>query len=145
MERSHSARMERSLDGAADLDPATTAGRFRSRKWNYATGIKFYHQHSKPPMELSDLLVNELAAGAVFPGGACQAAREMLGLTQQDLATTAQVSRKTINDFENVKTEPGGRILRALRETLEAQGARFCVLGGAVGVYVGRPCAVDGA
>ncbi|KST59975.1 hypothetical protein AO398_03595 [Methylobacterium sp. GXS13] len=95
-------------------------------------------------MELSDLLVNELAAGAVFPGGACQAAREMLGLTQQDLATSAQVSRKTINDFENMKTEPGGRILRALRETLEAQGARFCVLGGAVGVYVGRPCAVDG-
>ena len=104
-------------------------------KWNYATGVKFYHQHSKPPAELSDLLVNALAAGAVFPGGACQSAREMLGLTQKDPATLAQVSRKTINDFENMKLEPGGRILRSLRETLEAQGARFCVLGAAVGIY----------
>ncbi len=90
-------------------------------------------------------MVNALAAGAVFPGGACQSAREMLGLTQKDLATLAQVSRKTINDFENMKMEPGGRILRSLRETLEAQGARFCVLGAAVGVYVGRPCPVDGS
>lgn len=85
------------------------------------------------------MLVNVLPAGEPFPGGVCQAAREMLGLTQQDVSTAAQVSRKTINDFENGRVEPGKRIIRALREALEEHGACFCVLGDAVGVYASRP------
>ncbi len=90
------------------------------------------------------MLVNALPAGETFPGGACQAAREMLGLTQQDVSTLAQVSRKTINDFENGKSEPGKRIIRALREALEERGARFCLLGDSIGVYANRRCAPAG-
>lgn len=136
--------MEREGDGAAGEDPPTASKRSRPRKWNYATGVKFYHQHSKPPLELSALLVNALPVGEPFPGGVCQAAREMLGLTQQDVSTTAKVSRKTINDFENGRVVPGERIIRALRETLEERGACFCVLGDAVGVYTNRPCGTAG-
>ncbi|AWN44709.1 hypothetical protein DK389_21355 [Methylobacterium durans] len=75
-----------------------------------------------------------------MPGIVCQAARDLLGLTQQDFARLSDVSKKTINDYENQKLEPGRRILRALRETLEREGARFYVLGDAIGVVASRAC-----
>lgn len=83
-------------------------------------------------------MVNELPTEERLPGVVCQAARDLLGLTQQEFACLSEVSKKTINDYENEKVEPGRRILRALRETLEREGARFYVVGDAIGVVASR-------
>ncbi len=68
----------------------------------------------------------------------CQAARELLGLTQLEFSKLSDVSKKTINDYENQKVEPRGRVVRALREALENRGARFYRSGEAIGVLVSR-------
>ncbi|WP_236960222.1 helix-turn-helix transcriptional regulator [Methylobacterium durans] len=139
MVHSHPERSEQAKGAGADEhphggDPA------RSTKWNYTTGVKLYHRGNKSPLDLSLLTVNELPAEERLPGIVCQAARDLLGLTQQDFARLSDVSKKTINDYENQKLEPGRRILRALRETLEREGARFYVLGDAIGVVASRAC-----
>ena len=111
----------------------------RPRRWNYTTGIKFYHEQSKLPVGLSSANADGLEPGFALPGIVCQAARELLGLTQMEISKLSEVSKKTINDFENGKVEPRGRVVRALREALEGSGARFLRSGDAVGVSVSRP------
>ena len=73
-----------------------------------------------------------------MPGVVCRAARELLGLTQLEISKLSDVSKKTINDFENEKVEPRSRVIRALREALEERGARFYRSGEAIGVLVSR-------
>jgi transcriptional regulator with XRE-family HTH domain len=55
----------------------------------------------------------------------CRAARGLLGWSQQELATRADVARKTIADFELSQVTPHPRTLRDVVATLEAAGVEF--------------------
>ncbi len=55
----------------------------------------------------------------------CRAARGLLGWSQQELATRAQVARKTIADFELSQVTPHPRTLRDVIAALEAAGVEF--------------------
>ena len=55
----------------------------------------------------------------------CRAARGLLGWSQQELATRAQVARKTIADFELSQVTPHPRTLRDVIAALEAVGVEF--------------------
>ena len=55
----------------------------------------------------------------------CRAARGLLGWSQQDLATRAQVARKTIADFELSQVTPHPRTLRDVVATFQAAGVEF--------------------
>jgi transcriptional regulator with XRE-family HTH domain len=65
----------------------------------------------------------------------CRAARALLGWSQGDLETAAQVARKTIADFEGGGRRPYGRTLEALRAAFEVAGIEFIPEnGGGAGV-----------
>jgi len=55
----------------------------------------------------------------------CRAARGLLGWSQQELATRAQVARKTVADFELSQVTPQPRTLRDVVAALEAAGVEF--------------------
>ncbi|MGO9546174.1 MAG: helix-turn-helix domain-containing protein [Rhodomicrobium sp.] len=55
----------------------------------------------------------------------CRAARALLGWSQQELATRAQVARKTIADFELSQVNPHPRTLRDVVAALEVAGVEF--------------------
>ena len=55
----------------------------------------------------------------------CRGARGLLGWSQQELATRAQVARKTIADFELGQINPQPRTLRDVVAALEAAGIEF--------------------
>jgi transcriptional regulator with XRE-family HTH domain len=55
----------------------------------------------------------------------CRAARGLLGWSQRDLATRAQVARKTIADFELSQITPQRRTIRDVVAALEAAGIGF--------------------
>jgi transcriptional regulator with XRE-family HTH domain len=55
----------------------------------------------------------------------CRAARGLLGWSQQDLATRAQVARKTVAGFELSQVTPHRRTLRDVVTALEAAGVGF--------------------
>ncbi len=137
MEQSHPERAERATDAGDGVGPRAD-GRAQTKRWNYTTGVIFYHEQSKPPLDLSSANVEALEPGASLPGVVCQAARELLGLTQLEFSKLSDVSKKTLNDYENQKVEPRGRVVRALREALENRGARFYRSGEAIGVLVSR-------
>lgn len=58
------------------------------------------------------------------------AARSALGLTREELAPLAQVSARTIMDFERGAREPIAATRGALKAALEARGAEFLPDGG---------------
>lgn len=55
----------------------------------------------------------------------CRAARGWLDLSQRDLAAAAKVSLSTVRNFENRRSVPITRNLRAIRAVLEARGILF--------------------
>ena len=55
----------------------------------------------------------------------CRAARALLGWTQSDLEKAAEVSKKTIADFEREERIPYVRTLAAIQRALETAGAEF--------------------
>ncbi len=55
----------------------------------------------------------------------CRAARGLLGWSRQELASRAQVARKTIADFELSQVTPHPRTLRDVVAALEAAGVEF--------------------
>ncbi len=55
----------------------------------------------------------------------CRAARGLLGWSQQELASRAQVARKTIADFELSQVRPHPRTLRDVVAALESAGVEF--------------------
>ena len=67
-----------------------------------------------------------------------RAARGLLGWSQKDLASAAQVGRATIADFEVGKRAPYPRTLGDLQRALEAAGVQF-TNGGEPGVKMKRP------
>lgn len=65
----------------------------------------------------------------------CRAARALLEWTQDRLAVTSSVSKKTIADFETGKRMPYDRTISDLTRALEAAGIQFIYEnGGGVGV-----------
>ena len=62
-------------------------------------------------------------------------ARAAVGMSADDLAVKAIVSRATLSDFESGKRSPHPRTLAALRAALEAAGVEFITEnGGGAGV-----------
>ncbi len=55
----------------------------------------------------------------------CRAARGLLGWSQQDLATRAQVARKTIADFELGQVTPYARTMRDVLAAFAEAGVEF--------------------
>ena len=69
----------------------------------------------------------------------CRAARGLLALSQTELAILANVSLKTIQNFEGEKREPIPATLAALRRALEEAGVIFIPTNGeGVGVRLRR-------
>ena len=70
----------------------------------------------------------------------CRAARALLNWTQDQLAQSAAVSKKTLADFESGKRTPYARTLADIRRTLEDGGIEFIPQnGGGVGVRKKEP------
>lgn len=55
----------------------------------------------------------------------CKAARSLLGLHQEELCKLADVTIKTLSDFESGKTSPYTSTLDKLRDALEKAGVVF--------------------
>jgi len=69
-----------------------------------------------------------------------RAARAMLGIPREALAEWAEVSLRTISDFEGGIREPRRSTLRSLQSALEDRGVRFTFgPGDAVGVAMSVP------
>jgi DNA-binding XRE family transcriptional regulator len=66
----------------------------------------------------------------------CRMARGGLGLSQEALATAVGVSDRTILGFEKQSWEVNRPTRIAIRQVLEARGARFVESGDQVGVLV---------
>lgn len=62
----------------------------------------------------------------------CRAARAILGLSQEELASRSGVGKKTIADYENTSRSPHGRTLMAIRVALIDSGANFSCEGDVV-------------
>ncbi len=103
---------------------------------NYTCDIKIFQASPEAPRGVDFLSAPEFPAERVVPGYLCQAARLLLGLTQQELHVRASVSKKTINDYENGFIEVRLAIAERLGSTLRGAGARFIMGKGFVGVVV---------
>lgn len=55
----------------------------------------------------------------------CRAARALLGLHQNDLCRLADVTIKTLSDYESGKTKPYASTLEKLQNALEKAGVEF--------------------
>lgn len=65
----------------------------------------------------------------------CRAARALIGLSQDDLATASGVAKRTIASFEKDGRQPYERTISALRTALETAGVVFLPEnGGGAGV-----------
>ncbi|GBU15882.1 MULTISPECIES: helix-turn-helix transcriptional regulator [Methylobacterium] len=110
---------------------------------NYTCAIKIFQASPDIPPGLDFASVRDFPLDRVVPGYLCQAARLLVGLTQQELHVLARVSKKSINDYENgfivLRVALAGRLVAALR----CAGARFIAGEDFVGVIVtGRTAGV---
>lgn len=66
------------------------------------------------------------AKNNVISAAQCRAGRALVRMNQQELAKAAEVSTKTVADFEReIERQLNVRTLRALRAALEAAGVEF--------------------
>jgi len=69
----------------------------------------------------------------------CRAARGLVKLSQEELATKAEVGIVTVRQFEGDKAEPRRATLAALQRALESAGVEFIdANGGGPGVRLKR-------
>lgn len=65
----------------------------------------------------------------------CRAARALVGLSQDDLATAAKVGNSTVRNFEAGRSTPLANNLEAMKRALKSAGVQFIPEnGGGVGV-----------
>lgn len=65
----------------------------------------------------------------------CRAARAMVAMSQDDLASATGIAKRTIAGFEMGQSSPYARTIAALRAALEAAGVEFIAEnGGGAGV-----------
>lgn len=69
----------------------------------------------------------------------CRAARSLLGWSQQDLASKANVATSTVADFEREKRSPVANNLEAIRTALKKAGISFPPGGAVIGPWLPRP------
>lgn len=72
-------------------------------------------------------------------GPQVRAARELLGLSQEDLCKACNVSRPTLQAIERGTGDPKRSSLDAVENYLRAQGIRFVDQPGMIGVPPERP------
>lgn len=67
-------------------------------------------------------------------GPQVRAARELLGMSQQDLAARADMSVSTVRDIENGTGDPRRSSIEAIEDFLISQGIRFVQTPGVIGM-----------
>lgn len=108
----------------------------------YTSSIKLFHLNDAGPSLLTGNAFVPLPPGAPIRGFVGKAARILLDRNQDDLASAASVSRKTLFDFEVGDIEPKIALNNRIRKALEDWGASFVVGEGVIGVVVySRPAA----
>jgi len=106
--------------------------------WTYSSGIRIFHFGDGHPPPLTATGFLPMPPDRQLAGCVCQAARALLDVTQAWLWKNAQVSRKTINDFENGYAHPKAALNLRMRRALERAGAQFVYGENVVGVIVYR-------
>lgn len=102
----------------------------------YTSSIKLFHKNDCGPALLTGAGFLPMPADAPIRGFVCRAARLLLGHTQDWLSETADVSRKTLFDFEAGDIEPKLALNKRLRRALEGAGASFVSGDSVEGVVV---------
>lgn len=76
-----------------------------------------------------------------FPmnGPQVRAARELLGMSQQDLCDACEISRPTLRDIERETGDPKRSSLTVVEVYLRGRGIRFVDEAGVVGLAPARP------
>ncbi|MGR9312138.1 helix-turn-helix domain-containing protein [Rhizobium leguminosarum] len=70
----------------------------------------------------------------------CRAARGLVSISQDDLATAARVGNSTVRNFEAGRSVPVVNNLDAIKRALEAMGVQFIPEnGGGAGVRLAKP------
>ncbi len=91
-----------------------------------AAGILFVPANGGGPgVRLREARGGDLSGEATLSPELCRAARNLLDLSQQDLAEAAGVGRSTIADFERGARLPTPEKLAAIQAALEAAGVAF--------------------
>lgn len=122
-------------ENASGLNPDIGSAK---NDWNYSTGIRIFHFGDGHPPPLTATGFLPMPPDRQLVGCVCQAARALLDVTQAWLWKHAQVSRKTINDFENGYARPKAALNLRIRRALERAGAQFIYGENIVGVIVYR-------
>lgn len=103
-------------------------------RWNYTTGMKLFHAKQTPIPKLDPSTFGDWPAERAVPGYLCQAARILIGLSQQELHLLSRVSKKSINDYENGFAVLRPPLIERIAATLREHGARLVTGPGFVGV-----------
>lgn len=70
----------------------------------------------------------------------CRAARALVGMSQDQLASEAKVGNSTVRNFEAGRSIPVTNNIDAIERALEARGVRFIPEnGGGAGVRMAKP------
>lgn len=104
--------------------------------WSHSIGVKLFRSGNDLPVEASLPPLSDHPDHSRLPGYVCQAARMLTGLSQQDLRDASMVSKKVINDFENMFLVPNPTLVAKLAAVLVENGARFVQGEGTIGVVV---------
>lgn len=110
-----------------------------TKNWNYTIGIRIFQEERSEPVALDALMLNGFPTDEPLPGVLCQAARTLLGLSQQDLADDTGVSKLHINNYENELKPMAPKTIARLRTFFEIGGARFVGGDGYIGVITTTP------
>ncbi|WP_243909037.1 helix-turn-helix domain-containing protein [Methylobacterium sp. J-070] len=104
--------------------------------WNGVLGIRIFHASSQPPSNADIADAEDFPVEQKVPGYLCQAARMLLGFSQQELHELANVSKKSINDYENGAVDIKASLVNRMAVALREAGVRFVAGPRFVGVVV---------